>query len=227
MRTEAKSGKNSGISLIELIIVISIMAVLVGILSPMFLKYVNRARKSKDLVTADQIARAVNTAFVENPEAYEAFQKGTGLYAEVEATVNGVYEKYKVELIASNGMQRDSKTKSNCFNGTARDLYRNPDGTNDGGKGTTGFYGVINRELGLSTTEMNSAIIPKYTDAKEGAGPPGKSGVPYSKLDRWRITKRKMRDGSIRMEIWVSQPNPSGGWPVYRLWPEPDDIYKQ
>ncbi|MBO4905394.1 MAG: type II secretion system protein [Lachnospiraceae bacterium] len=219
MTSYDKSGKNSGISLIELIIVISIMAVLVGVLSPVFMKYVNKARKAKDVVTADQIARAVNTAFVENPDAYETYLKGTGLYAEVETTVNGVYEKYKVELIASNGSQKDTPN-TNCFNGTTL--------IGKGGKkdGSTGFYGVINRELGLSTTEMNSAIIPKYTTAKEGAGPPGKAGVPYSKLDRWRIAKRKLSDGSYRLEIWASQPNPSGGWPVYRVWPEPDDIYK-
>ena len=226
MREYAKSGKNSGISLIELIIVVSIMAVLVGVLTPVFMKYINRARKAKDVVTADQIARAVNTAFVENPEAYNAFLKGTGLYAEVESTINGNYEKYKVELIASNGCQKDTPN-TNCFNGTSADLMRNPDGTNGKKDGSTGFYGVINRELGLSNTEMNSAIIPKYTDAKEGAGPPGKAGVPYSKLDRWRIVKRKAKDGSYTMEIWASQPNPSGGWPVYKVWPEPDDIYRK
>ena len=42
----------------------------VGILTPTIVKYVDKARKSKDIYTAGQIARAVNIAFVEHPEAY-------------------------------------------------------------------------------------------------------------------------------------------------------------
>ena len=66
---------NRGISLIELIIVIAIMGVLVGVISPMFVKYVARSRKARDIYTADEIARAVNVAFIENHEAYNKFQK--------------------------------------------------------------------------------------------------------------------------------------------------------
>ncbi|MBO4266555.1 MAG: type II secretion system protein [Lachnospiraceae bacterium] len=213
MRAYEKSGKNSGISLIELIIVVSIMAVLVGVLTPVFMKYINRARKSKDVVTADQIARAVNTAFVDNPEAYDAFQKWTGMETTVHVMENGTDTSYKVYQVAASGKQGTTPYNSNCFNGGS---------SNFGNKeGSTGFYGVINRELGLSTREMNPAIIPKYVEPKVGAGP--KAGYSYEKLDRWRIVKRKS-DG--RLEIWSAQPNPGGGYPIYRVWPDPDDIYK-
>ncbi|MCR5686804.1 MAG: prepilin-type N-terminal cleavage/methylation domain-containing protein [Lachnospiraceae bacterium] len=74
MRVLGRNRKdNRGLSLIELIVVIAIMGVLVGVLSPMFIKYVDRSRKSKDVYTAAQIAKAVNIAFVEHPEVYEAF----------------------------------------------------------------------------------------------------------------------------------------------------------
>ncbi len=45
----------------------------------------------------------------------------------------------------------------------------------------------------------------------------------YGELDRWRICKRK---DNGQMEIWSAQPNPYGGYPIYRVWPIPDDIYK-
>ena len=38
-----KSGENKGFSLVELIIVIAIMAVLVGVLTPIMIKYVEKA----------------------------------------------------------------------------------------------------------------------------------------------------------------------------------------
>jgi type IV pilus assembly protein PilA len=50
--------KNKGFSLVELIIVIAIMAVLVAVLAPMFIKYVEQSRRSRDIQTADRIREA-------------------------------------------------------------------------------------------------------------------------------------------------------------------------
>ena len=46
-----------GFSLIEVIIVIAIMAVLIGILAPQYLKYVEQSKRVKDSHTAEEIAR--------------------------------------------------------------------------------------------------------------------------------------------------------------------------
>ncbi len=211
--------KNKGFSLIELIIVIAIMAVLIGILAPMFIKQVEKSKKSKDVWTAEHIAKAVNLAFVDYPEAYDAYEdwgvKNGGLPATVSVTVDGVTSSYKVHLVASSGTQGTNK-KSNCFNGGANaffDSYRD---------GRDGFYGAINEELGLDYTKMNSAITPKYSKAKTGSGAPG--GFGYETIDRYRIVKRA---DNGQMEIWAAQPDPYGGYPIYRLWPEPDDIYTE
>lgn len=50
---------NKGFSLVELIIVIAIMSVLVGVLSPQFVKYVEQARRATDIQNAEQIRTAI------------------------------------------------------------------------------------------------------------------------------------------------------------------------
>ena len=50
---------NKGFSLVELIIVIAIMAVLVGVLAPAYLRYVEKSRKSADIQAIDSIMIAM------------------------------------------------------------------------------------------------------------------------------------------------------------------------
>ena len=49
---------NKGFSLVELVITIAIMAVLIAILAPLFVKYVEQSRRSRDIQTADRIREA-------------------------------------------------------------------------------------------------------------------------------------------------------------------------
>ena len=56
---------NKGFSLVELIIVIAIMAVLVGVLAPAYLKYVEKSRVSKDVAAIDEVMGAIEIAMAD------------------------------------------------------------------------------------------------------------------------------------------------------------------
>lgn len=58
-----KQKNNKGFSLVELIVVIAIMAVLVGVLAPQLIKYVERSREATDIQNADSIATAIKTYY--------------------------------------------------------------------------------------------------------------------------------------------------------------------
>lgn len=75
-----KELNNKGFSLVELIIVIAIMAVLMGVLAPQYLKYVKSSKISTDITNAESIATAINVAVADQAgtTGHDSIAIGTG-----------------------------------------------------------------------------------------------------------------------------------------------------
>lgn len=72
-----KKNMNKGFSLVELIIVIAIMAVLVGVLAPQFIKYVESSRQSTDIDSLAAYKTAVESAVIDSAADDKPLEKAT------------------------------------------------------------------------------------------------------------------------------------------------------
>ena len=71
MKREQKSLTNKGFSLVELIIVVAIMAVLIGVLAPQYLRYVEKTRLQRDNTSISDFANVLKIAATEEKVSSE------------------------------------------------------------------------------------------------------------------------------------------------------------
>lgn len=82
-----KKMNNKGFSLVELIIVIAIMAILIVVLAPQYLKYVERTRNSTDLQNATEIVTALQV-YASDPDATVAPADGSITITQADQTLD-------------------------------------------------------------------------------------------------------------------------------------------
>ena len=73
-----KKRNNSGFSLIELIVVVAIMAVLVGVLAPAYLRYVEKSRQQTCYWNMDNVVREVQLRAFSDPDFMDDLVEAAG-----------------------------------------------------------------------------------------------------------------------------------------------------
>lgn len=93
-----KRKNNKGFSLVELIIVIAIMAILAGVLTPQFVKYLNKSKVSADIQNAQQMASALAAQFADDATSssaklkYPIEEKNVSVEAQNDAELKAIQE---------------------------------------------------------------------------------------------------------------------------------------
>lgn len=167
-KLQERKNNNKGFSLVELIIVIAIMAVLVAILAPAFMRYVEESRQKADISATDSIIQSVKAAYTNS----EFSVSGT------ETVTIKISKSDKLKATHSNGAEQtnldnalkasdvDSASFKSAKWGTVTLTFKESNG-------------VLGVEISESGESDNVKMSEKYNDGKNKAGAaPAASATP-------------------------------------------------
>lgn len=107
---------NKGFSLVELIIVIAIMAILIVVLAPQYLKYVERSRNSTDVSNATEIVTALQV-YAADPDAKVAIPK-TEASISIGTTDAIITDEFAATALVEAGLATGTLTDGKCSSAT-------------------------------------------------------------------------------------------------------------
>ena len=238
-----KSNKNlKGFTLIELVVVISIIGVLAAIIVPSILNYVHKACRASDKVTARLIGTTVMNLMAESPDFEDNFYNADTMLWTV--TIDG--ETYKFRNVAR------ADGSKNCY---GSDHNENRNNHKQSGRGweftsskdanvkvtdtlNTRLYDVIGGDVdNMSFIPMRSSGYKHpykdcnhdkgYTNSNK-RGNERNSSPTYSYTDKWIVGYNAGKDGKEKgqVEVWAGDSYGKGtNGPRVRLWPAPPSYY--
>ena len=150
---------NKGFSLVELIIVIAIMAILVGVMAPQLIKYIEKSKVSSDTQLADSVHSAVITSMMDpevaldntaaayinsiqnNTETINTLASSTGnKFQESVAEILGVTSGAEVTSSLKSTRAASSEVQVELNNNSCSVIISGTDSR--GSKDTTGTYNI-------------------------------------------------------------------------------------
>lgn len=149
-----KQKNNKGFSLVELIVVIAIMAVLVGVLAPQLIKYVEKSREATDIQNCDSIVSAIKAYYSDKDNA----PANVTVYLEKNASIS--------ESALDDAGLNNTKLKGTGWN---KDMIKIVVDTKNGSaKYTCGSkYYEANNADSIKTTTTASTVQPSKTASSE------------------------------------------------------------
>ncbi len=148
---------NKGFSLVELIIVVAIMAVLIGVLAPQYMRYVERTRLQKDNSAIAEIANAAKIAMAD-----ESINSATTLPATLTIGEDGKKIAKVITFDAATDLGKELQavigasytTSSNAYKNSEKAIVLTISETSTGSievKATAGWIDAVGEEPGAKT----------------------------------------------------------------------------
>ena len=110
---------SKGFSLVELIIVIAIMAVLIAVLAPQFIRYIEKAKRGKDMEVAGVVQKAINVAMADPSINDRPVSFGPAPLANIDTSTMTDFAGAVKEYIGTNNLSAFNldNIKSNTYGG--------------------------------------------------------------------------------------------------------------